>query len=149
MGIQLKVCACIMVLAQKAPCYKLLTCTSIATDTRMQVCFWVACLPLQSFLRSFWFRQRCSLWVEIQMLMHLKQALTAVKWNTINRGKKTFLKEKRKICPQKYFSTELDLFLFKVNHSDKMFLYLTVKRHKVFCYIKAKLTHSVPMLQKI
>lgn len=32
-----------------------------AEHTRMQVCFWVACLPLQSFLQSFWFRQRCSL----------------------------------------------------------------------------------------
>lgn len=63
---------------------------------RTQVCFWVACLPLRSFLQSFWFRQRCSLLSWNSNADAHEIAPTAVKWSTINREKKLFSKEKQK-----------------------------------------------------
>lgn len=43
-------------------------------------------------------------------------ALTAVKWSTINRGKKNNFHRRNKNVFSEYFSSELDMFLFKVNH---------------------------------
>lgn len=71
--------------ATSTHCYPHLhTCTWMHAYTRTQVCFWVIWLPLLSFLQRFWFRQRCFLWVEIQMLMHLKQL-----WQQSNAAQQT------------------------------------------------------------
>lgn len=122
--------------ATSTHCYPHLhTCTWMHAYTRTQVCFWVIWLPLLSFLQRFWFRQRCFLWVEIQMLMHLKQL-----WQQSNAAQQTkqnkISKEKQKICSQTYFSTQFDLFLFKVDQWS----------HKICCCIKAKITHSVAFI---
>lgn len=120
------------------------TYTCIHANTCTQVCFWVVCLPLRSFLQFLVQTELLPLSRNSNADAH-ETALTAVKWSTINKEKKTFPKEKQKICSQNYFSTELDLFLFKVNHSHKMFPYLTVKRHEVMKY-NAILKQSLPIL---
>ncbi len=104
------------------------TCMHACRHTRTQVCFWVACLPLRSFLQSFWFRQRFSLLSWNSNADAHEIVPTAVKWSTINREKELFSKDRQKNVILKVVSAlSSTRFLgggfFKVNHSRKMFPY--------------------------
>lgn len=50
------------------------------------------------------------------------------------KKKKKFKGKNRKSILKNYFSTQLDLFLYQVNHSLERILYFTVKSHNVLLY---------------